>query len=63
MTIIKNPDFTATCKKCKAVLLFTPDEVFDAGGSSGKCFTREYKAIKCPCCKSIVEVWNYGLNN
>ena len=54
MTIIKNPDYTANCQKCKATLLFTPNEVFDVGGSHTP---RQYKAIKCPCCKSLIEVW------
>lgn len=52
MTIIKNPDFTASCEKCKAVLLFTVDDVFDA--TNGCC---KYKAIKCPCCNSFIRIW------
>lgn len=63
MTIIEKPNFTACCNRCKAILEFTADDVFEAGGSgSGKHPIRRYMAIECPCCRNYIEVWNNNSN-
>lgn len=55
MKIIKQPNNHVICERCNAELEFRPDDVFTA--VKGMLNTR-YKAIKCPCCGNIIEVYN-----
>lgn len=57
MTILKEPNNIVTCKCCNAVLRFGWDEVFETKTLSGRYSTKTHKAIKCPCCKSNVRIW------
>jgi hypothetical protein len=57
MKILKEPNNIVTCRYCEAVLQFNWDEVFKTETLSGKHGTKTHKAIKCPCCGSIVRVW------
>lgn len=57
MTVLRQPNNIVICKCCNAVLQFSWDEVIDCGGSGGRHYVKQYKAIKCPCCKSKVKVW------
>lgn len=55
MEIIKYPNNHVTCERCNAELKFEQKDVFTA--VKGMLNTR-YKAIKCPCCGNIIEVYN-----
>lgn len=55
MKILTPPNNQAICKKCKAKLKFECDDVetITHRGKHGGI----YKAIICPCCTSVVRVW------
>lgn len=55
MKIIKQPNNRVTCERCNAELEFEQKDVFTA--VKGMLNTR-YKAVKCPCCGNIIEVYN-----
>lgn len=51
--ILKGPNTTTLCKKCKAVLEFSTEDIIVRSSRHGG----SYLAITCPCCKSIIRVW------
>ena len=54
--IVKHPNTTVICKKCKATLKFSYNAVKKREKIS-KHGCGVYYAIDCPCCGSVVRVW------
>ena len=53
--VLKEPNTTTVCKKCKAVLKFSWEDVSIRNSLSKH--GGSYLSITCPCCKSIIRVW------
>lgn len=59
MKIIQPPKNRVACKTCKAVIEFDYNDV-----QNGRKLSKRggiYKYVECPCCKSIVRVWEDGM--
>lgn len=53
--VVKEPNTTVECKKCKAVVTFSYDAVTLRKPISHR--RSSYLAIDCPCCNSTIKVW------
>lgn len=55
MMIIKLPNNIITCNVCKATIQFDTDDILDM---RSLCTGKSYKAIICPCCNKVLNVYN-----
>jgi hypothetical protein len=57
MNIIKEPNMTTSCPKCKCEFTFSKEDIKKCGGS-GRRPPRQYIGVDCPICNTTIEIWN-----